>query len=145
MRAQDEEVLQRSSLFRFLPKESFDYLRPLLQEERYDFGEVIVQQGDPAEQFYILLSGRARAIKIDQNGEEIALATLRPGDAFGESALGEGGKRTATVRCSTAVEVVRINRSDFLKLCAEVPEISQQLEMTKRYRTLQGFLYEFSN
>ena len=40
---------------------------------------------------------------------------------------------------------MRLNRSDFLKLCAEVPEIAQQLEITKRHRSLQGFLYEFSN
>ncbi len=79
MRPQAEEVLQRSSLFRFLPRESFEYLRPLLHEERHDFGEVIIRQGEPAEQVYVLLSGRARAIKIDQNGEEIALATLTPG------------------------------------------------------------------
>ncbi|MGI9087993.1 MAG: peptidase domain-containing ABC transporter [Chthoniobacterales bacterium] len=145
MRAQDEEVLERSSLFRFLPKESFEHLRPLLREESFDFGEVIVRQGDPADSFYVLLSGRARAIKVDQNGNEIALATLRPGDVFGEAALGEGGVRTAMVRCSTAVDVLRLNRADFLQLCKEQPELEHQMEMTKRHRALQGFLYEFSN
>ncbi len=145
MRAQDEEVLQRSSLFRFLPKEHFEQLRPLLKEERYEFGDVIVHQGEEADAFYVLLSGRARAIKVDQNGAEIALATLRPGDVFGEAALAEGGIRNAMVRCSTAVEALRLNRSDFLKLCDEVPALKQQVEMTKRHRALQGFLYEFSN
>src|SRR5205085_12193128 len=89
MRLQDEEILQRTSLFRFLPHEFFDELRPLLKEESYEFGDVIVHQGDPADSFYVLMSGRARAIKVDQNGNEIALATLRPGDVFGEAALGE--------------------------------------------------------
>lgn len=145
MRTQDEEILQRSSLFRFLPKESFEHLRPLLREERYDFGEVIVHQGDPADAFYILLSGRARAIKVDQNGGEIALATLRPGDVFGEAALAEGGARSAMVRCSTAVEVLRLNRADFLELCTSQPELQHHVELTKRHRALQGFLYEFSN
>ena len=68
MRVQDEEILQRSSLFRFLPKEHFERLRPLLHEERFEFGDVIVQQGEPADSFYVLLSGRARAIKSDPNG-----------------------------------------------------------------------------
>ena len=85
MRVQDEEVLQRSSLFRFLPEEHFERLRPLLNEEHFEFGDVIVQQGEPADSFYVLLSGRARAIKLDPNGGEIALATLRPGDVFGEA------------------------------------------------------------
>ncbi|HEX8679448.1 MAG TPA: cyclic nucleotide-binding domain-containing protein, partial [Chthoniobacterales bacterium] len=145
MRAHEEEVLQRTSLFRFLPKEHFEELRPLLKEERYEFGDVIVHQGDPADAFYVLLSGRARAIKTDQNGTEIALATLRPGDVFGEAALGEGGTRNASIRCSTAVEVLRLARSDFLELCAEVPALKEQVEITKRHRALQGFLYEFSN
>ncbi|MDQ6622457.1 MAG: peptidase domain-containing ABC transporter [Verrucomicrobiota bacterium] len=145
MRAQDEEVLQRTSLFRFLPEEHLDDLRPLLKEERYEFGDVIVHQGDPADAFYVLLSGRARAIKVDQNGTEIALATLRPGDVFGEAALGEGGTRNASIRCSTAVEVLRLARTDFLELCRRVPALQEQVEITKRLRALQGFLYEFSN
>ncbi|MBA2433133.1 MAG: peptidase domain-containing ABC transporter [Chthoniobacterales bacterium] len=145
MRTQDEEVLQRSSLFRFLPESHFDQLRPLLREEHYEFGEVIVQQGDPADSLYVLLSGRARAIKVDQNGNEIALATLRPGDVFGEAAVGDGGIRMAMVRCSTAVDCLRLDRADFLDLCAHVPELRHQMEITKRHRALQGFLYEFSN
>ncbi len=145
MRAQDEEVLQRTSLFRFLPLEFLDEIRPLLQEEHYEFGDVIVHQGDPADAFYVLLSGRARAIKTDQSGNEIALATLRPGDVFGEAALGEGGTRNASVRCSTAVEALRLGRDDFLALCARVPELQEQVELIKRHRSLQGFLYEFSN
>jgi len=145
MRPQDEEVLQRSSLFRFLPKEHFERLRPLLKEERYEFGDVIVQQGAPADSFYVLLSGRARAIKTDQNGTEIALATLRPGDVFGEAALGEGGMRSAMIRCSTSVEALRLNRGDFFALCEEVPALKNQVEITRRHRALQGFLYEFSN
>ncbi|CAN5807441.1 hypothetical protein BH20VER1_BH20VER1_09510 [soil metagenome] len=145
MRTQDEEVLQRSSIFRFLPESHFEQLRPLLREEHYEFGEVIVQQGDPADAFYVLLSGRARAIKVDPNGNEIALATLRPGDVFGEAALGDGGLRNAMVRCSTAVDCLRLDRADFLKLCDEVPELQHQMELTRRHRALQGFLYEFSN
>ncbi|HEY0368139.1 MAG TPA: cyclic nucleotide-binding domain-containing protein, partial [Chthoniobacterales bacterium] len=145
MRAQDEEVLQRTSLFRFLPESYLDYLRPLLKEEHYDFGDVIVHQGDSADAFYVLLSGRARAIKTDHSGNEISLATLRPGDVFGEAALGEGGTRNASIRCSTSVDVLRLARSDFLELCAKVPELQEQVEITRRHRALQGFLYEFSN
>jgi HlyB family type I secretion system ABC transporter len=145
MRAAEEEVLQRSSVFRFLPESHFEQLRPLLREERYEFGEVIVQQGDPADAFYILISGRARAIKIDNNGNEIPLATLRPGDVFGEAALGEGGTRTAMVRCSTAVDALKLDREDFLALCQQIPDLRHQMELMRRQRALHGFLYEFSN
>jgi HlyB family type I secretion system ABC transporter len=145
MKATDESLLRRSSLFQFLPDEPFEKLRRLLQEESYEFGDLLVRQGELADSFYVLVSGRARVVKADQAGNEIVLATLKPGDSFGESALTESGTRTATVRCSTAVEALRLDRSDFLELAEEVPELKHYVEITARHRSLHGFLYEFSN
>jgi HlyB family type I secretion system ABC transporter len=146
MNTKDVALLRRSELFQFLPDDDFEKLQALLREEQYDFGDLIVKQGEPANAFYVLISGRARAVKIGANNdEEIVLGSLRPGDSFGEAALIEGGIRTATVRCSTSVEVLRLDRSDFLALAKNVPELKQHVQMTRRVRTLQGFLYEFSN
>ena len=145
MKAKDDNLLRRSLLFQFLPDEYFEKIVPLLQEEEYEFGDIIVRQGDPADAFYVLVSGRARVLKIDKNGNEIPLSTLKPGDSFGEAALTEGGVRTATVHCSTAVEVLRLDRSDILALAEEVPELRRHIEMTARHRALHGFLYQFSN
>src|SRR5205809_7219120 len=146
MNTKDVDLLRRYDLFRFLPKEHFEKIRPLLQEERHAFGDLIVKQGDPASAFYILISGRARVVKSGaNNGEEIVLATLRPGDSFGEAALTEGGTRTATVRCSTSVEVLRLDRAEFLALTETAPEFKEYMQVTRRARTLQSFLYEFSN
>jgi HlyB family type I secretion system ABC transporter len=145
MKAQDGEILRRSSVFRFVSDEHFGAIEPLLQEEHYDFGDVIVKQDDPADSFYVLTRGRARALKIKPDSEEIPLAVLKPGDSFGEAALAEGGTRNATVRCSTAVDVLRIDRTDFLELVHRVPELKQYVETTGRNRALQSFLYQFSN
>ena len=145
MKTQDTEIVRRSSSFRFLSDEHFAALEPLLQEEHYEFGDVIVKQDDPAESFYILTHGRARALKIKADGEEIPLGALKPGDSFGEGALAEGGVRSATVRCSTAVDVLRIDRDDFLKLVKQVPDLKHYIEMIGRNRAVQSFLYQFSN
>ena len=145
MRTRDDALLRRASLFNLLPDEIFEKIEPLLQEEHYDFGEIIVKEGDPADAFYVMTSGRARAIKAVQNGEELPLGTLKPGDSFGEAALAEGGTRSASVRCSTTVDIVRLDRDDFLQLVAEVPELKHHIEMMGRQRSLQSFLYEFSN
>src|SRR5438128_9861279 len=145
MNTQDAELVRRSSVFRFLSEEHFTVLEPLLQEEHYDFGDVIVRQDDAADSFYILTRGRARALKVKADGEEIPLGSLKPGDSFGEAALAEGGTRNATVRCSTAVDVLRIDRSDFLELTKMVPDMRRYVEMTGRNRALQSFLYQFSN
>ena len=145
MKTQDSEILRRSSVFRFLSDEHFNAIEPLLQEERYEFGDIIVKQDEAANSFYVLTKGRARALKIKPDGEEIPLGVLKPGDSFGEAALAEGGTRNATVRCSTAVEVLRIDREDFLQLARRVPELKQYVERTGRNRALQSFLYQFSN
>jgi len=145
MKAEDSEILRHSSVLRFLSDEHFDAIEPLLQEEHFDFGDVIVKQGDPADAFYVLTTGRARALKIRVDGEEIPLGVLKPGDSFGEAALAEGGTRNATVRCSTAVDVLRIDRDDFLQLVSEEPDLKQSIETTGRNRALQSFLYQFSN
>jgi len=144
MKAEDSELLRHSSVLRFLSDEHFDAIEPLLQEEHYDFGDLIVRQGDPADSFYVLTKGRARALKIRADGEEIPLGVLKPGDSFGEAALAEGGTRNATVRCSTAVDVLRIDRDDFQQLVSQEPELKQSIEATGRNRALQSFLYQFS-
>src|ERR1700746_2413321 len=145
MNVEDSEIRGRSSVFRFLSDEHFAAIEPLLQEEHHEFGDVIVKQDDPANSFYVLTRGRARALKSKPDGEKIPLGVLKPGDSFGEAALAEGGTRNATVRCSTAVDVLRIDRTDFLDLVRRVPDLKQYVETTGRNRALQSFLYQFSN
>ncbi|HET7707612.1 MAG TPA: peptidase domain-containing ABC transporter [Thermoanaerobaculia bacterium] len=140
-----EPFLQQSSVFRFFPPEHRDRVRSLFRKVRYDFGDVIVRQGDPADAFYVLTAGRARVIKTSAEGDEIPLSVLRPGSEFGESALLSAEPRTATVRCSSIVEALQLMREDFAKLIAEFPELRGYLEATQRHRTLHSFLYEFSN
>jgi HlyB family type I secretion system ABC transporter len=145
VKTQDSEILRRSSVFRFLSDEHFTAIEPLLQEEHYEFGDIIVKQDEAADSFYVLTRGRARAVKTKPDGEEIPLGVLKPGDSFGEAALAEGGTRNATVRCSTAVDVLRIDRDDFLQLVTQEPDLKQSVETTGRNRAVQSFLYQFSN
>src|SRR5437660_937286 len=145
MKVQDTEILRRSSVFRFLADEHFAAIEPLLEGEHYEFGDVIVKQDDPADAFYVLTRGRARALKIKPGGERIPLGVLKPGDSFEEAALSEGGARNAMVRCSTAVDVLRLDRDDFTELVRRVPDLKQYVETTGQDRALQSFLYQFSN
>jgi cAMP-binding proteins - catabolite gene activator and regulatory subunit of cAMP-dependent protein kinases len=105
---------------------------------------VIVKQGDPANSFYVLTSGRARALKIKPDGEEIPLGVLKPGDSFGEAALAEGGIRNATVRCSTQSMSCGSIAMTFFNSSAACPT-KTYIETTGRNRALQSFLYQFSN
>src|SRR5438445_7877820 len=105
MNTKDVDLLRRSDLFRFLPDEHFEKIRPLLQEERHDFGDLIVKQGDPASAFYILISGRARVVKSElSNGEETVIGKRREGARFEEYAITEAGTRHGTDMCTTSGE-----------------------------------------
>jgi CRP-like cAMP-binding protein len=98
----------------------------------------------PPTPYYILVSG-APGVKLNDKGEELSLNALRPGDEFGDAALLASGIRTATVRCSTAVEALRLSRPDFLDLVRVSPALRDALELSARHAALRGFLYEFSN
>ena len=142
MTPETEDILRQSSFLQFLPKDHFDRVGPLFREVRYDFGDLIVKQGDEADAFFVLTSGRARVVKRGDSGDELVLGSLMPGSEFGESALLRRETRTATVRCSTAVEALRLSRDNFLKVVEAFPKLRNYLETTARWRTLHRFLYE---
>src|SRR5262249_14477824 len=141
----ENAILERTSLFRFVPQEQQARLRGLFKRAHYEFGELIAKQNDPADAFFVILSGRARVIRVDERGQELSLNYLGAGAEFGESTLLSGGTRNASVRCSSSVEVLRLERDDFLRLAEELPEFRHSLELTARWRAMHGFLYEFSN
>lgn len=145
MKDEHARWLAGAACFRFMRERQLERLRELARVERYDFGDVIVREGEAADAFFVLVSGRARVLKRSGAGADLPLNTLRPGAEFGESALDRSAVRTATVRCSGPVEVLRIDRADFLALTDECPEIRTALELTGRWRALHRFLYEFTN
>ena len=130
---------------KFVPEAHYVRLRDSFTYARYEFGEVIVRQGDSADAFFMLVSGRARVLKTSASGVELALNRLAPGDEFGEGALQEGAVRAASVRASTTVEVLRLDRARFLELANELPALREAIELLARWRSLHTFLYEFSN
>ncbi|PWU13731.1 MAG: hypothetical protein C5B50_18680 [Verrucomicrobia bacterium] len=145
MNGLSQDVLDNSGLFRFVPESERPRLRKLFKPEHYEFGDLIVRQGDQADAFFVLVSGRARVVKMSDNGQELSLNMLRAGSEFGEAALLSGGVRNASVRCNSALEVMRLERNDFLALIEQWPEFKKYLELTDRWRALHSFLYEFSN
>jgi HlyB family type I secretion system ABC transporter len=138
-------VLVRSSIFHFVPPEQRERLESLFRPAHFEFGDLIIKQGDLADAFFVLVSGKARVVRTSESGQELSLNLLHAGAEFGEAALLSGGVRNASVRCSSPVDALRLDRGDFLKLIQDFPPFKQYLELTTRWRALHGFLYEFSN
>lgn len=106
----------------------------------FSFGDEIVREGDAADALYVVRAGTARALTTAEDGREVSLAHMRPGESFGELGLVEGGKRTATVRAGGDVEVMRLHGSVVRALAESRPDVRQALERSARRRELNGFL-----
>jgi ATP-binding cassette subfamily B protein len=106
----------------------------------YPFGAVIVREGEPADAFYLLMSGTARVVKQGDDGGEVPLNVLHGGDSFGEAGLLEGGTRTVTVRASGPVEALRLDGTVFNALTRTHPEVRSTFEAVAKERALWNFL-----
>jgi ATP-binding cassette subfamily B protein len=107
---------------------------------QFGFGETIIREGDEPDGFYILGSGIARVVKIGEDGKEVSLSLLQPGDFFGETGLLEGATRTASVRAAGAVRCQRLDVAVFAALVAQYPAIGEAFALQARARRLSNFL-----
>ena len=137
-------ILQELPLLQFLPPDSQELVRNAFTPASFAFGAPIVKEGDPGDAYYVLVSGRARVVKTGERGEEISLNALRPGDTFGEIGLLDAAQRTATVRASSDVEVLRLDKAVFDALVRSRPEIRHYVELQVKHRALHSFLREFT-
>jgi CRP-like cAMP-binding protein len=83
---------------------------------------ILVREGAPAENFYIILTGEAEVLKHEPGSDRLlSLAKLGPGDHFGETALFHEVRRTATVRARTPMTVAMIKARDVRESPASYP------------------------
>jgi EAL domain-containing protein (putative c-di-GMP-specific phosphodiesterase class I) len=103
----------------------------------FDRGAVIFQQGDPGDCAYLIESGEVD-ISIPTDGKEINIASLGPGDMFGELALIDNKSRTASARAAVDTELIVINRDFFDHAFEDIdPTIKYVLRLIiKRFRSL---------
>jgi HlyB family type I secretion system ABC transporter len=142
-----KSILAGTTLFRYLHPDLQSRVAALCEHQEFGFGQLVVREGDPADAYFILVTGRARAVKRGEDGKEVPLNSLQAGDGFGEAALLDGahGVRSASIRCSSAVTVLRIAREPFLELMRQAPELRGYVEMSRRWRSLHGFLHQSSS
>jgi NADH dehydrogenase len=87
-----------------------------LARAHYKQGEVIFNQGDPGDLFYMIENGQVE-ILVKNGGEPPKIVrTMGPGESFGELALMGQTHRTATVRCASPVNVIAMKNEDFSTL-----------------------------
>ncbi len=106
-----------------LPAELVEALRRRGTEQRHAEGAVVVAEGDPARSMYLVHEGELRITVRGEDGRDVELNRLGPGDYFGELMLGSP-VRTATARALSAVRLTMVTRDQFEALLAERPDLA---------------------
>src|SRR6476646_3191308 len=93
----DSQSLARIPLLKDVAPEALGTLARSLRRRSYRRGEVIFHQGDPGDTLHLVQEGRVKVVLPSETGDEAVLAILGPGDCFGELALLDGERRSASV------------------------------------------------
>ena len=121
------ELLARVPVLSTLERDDLERIADLAVPRTFEPGQVVFREGDASDTCYIVRSGRARAVREHSGGRTITLATFGPGDIFGELALFEDERRSATVEAIEQTGVVAVLGPDMRRLMVEHPGISARL------------------
>ena len=107
----------------------------------FNDGEVIIRQGDAGDFMYEILDGQVEVFQKRER-EEVRLAILGKGEFFGEMAIFEREKRSATVRAHGRVRVLTVDKKILLRRISEDPSLALRIleRMSHRIRAMDNEL-----
>ncbi|HWD84164.1 MAG TPA: Crp/Fnr family transcriptional regulator [Solirubrobacteraceae bacterium] len=121
------EALRKIPVFSSLPDEELAQVADVALPRSYASGQTVFREGDESNTCYIVRSGRARAVREHSDGRSITLAHFGPGDIFGELAMFDNERRSATIQTLEDTELTAILGSDMQRLMHRHPDIAVHL------------------
>jgi CRP/FNR family transcriptional regulator len=122
-------LLARVPVFEELTEDDLRRVAEVSVPRAFAAGDVVFREGDDSDTCYVVQSGHARALREHADGRQITLATFGPGDIFGELAMFDDERRSATVEAIDDLEVTGILGPDMRRLMREHPDIAVQLSI----------------
>ena len=123
-------------IFKGLSDEQIVEVARELQIERYRAGEIIFNEKDEGQNFYIINQGRVKILRQGSGQANKLVVTLSSGDFFGETALLYGRRRSATAEADGETELLRLSKADFDQLLHKFPHIRPNLLLSTESRDL---------
>ena len=108
--------MARSPLFQGIEPDELTRIAETMGRRRYRRQEVIFHEGDPGDSLHVVVEGRVKITRESLEGGEAIVATLGPGDSFGELVLLDGAARSATATAMDSTETVTLTRTAFQRL-----------------------------
>jgi CRP/FNR family transcriptional regulator len=121
------ELLGRVPVFSTLEQGDLERIAEVAVPRAFEPGQAVFREGDSSDTCYVVRQGHLRAIRSHPDGRTITLATFGPGDIFGELAMFEDERRSATVEAIDATSVVGVLGPDMRRLMGEHPSIAARL------------------
>jgi CRP-like cAMP-binding protein/Fe-S-cluster-containing hydrogenase component 2 len=131
--------LRKVPLFSTLDDSTLEKLEVGVKLKSYKPGDIIFNEGDQGDSLYVIRTGFVKITKKHMDKEQI-IAYLSQGNYFGEMALLEDEKRTASVSAFTNVEVLQVLKEDFNMLLNADPKLAEGIKdiiMERKLRTLR--------
>jgi CRP-like cAMP-binding protein len=137
--ADNTEFLKRVPMFEDLDKRSLEAIANAAVEQKYDAAQEIMRQGDIGVGAFIIRSGKVEVVQ-DKDGKPHRLATLGPGEMFGEMALLDEFPRSASVRALEPTTLLGLQRWHFRGILESHPQIALAIlpVLTRRLRNAEG-------
>jgi CRP-like cAMP-binding protein len=110
------DSLRRCVLFAHVDEEPLRVLIGQMRPRRFRRGEVIFHQDDVGDALHVVVAGAVKIVLPSEGGDEAIIASLHPGDFFGELALLDAGPRSTTATALEATETLTLRRDAFLDL-----------------------------
>jgi CRP-like cAMP-binding protein len=121
------ELLGRVPVFSTLESDDLQRIADMAVPRRFEPGQAVFREGDASDTCYVVREGHARAVRSHGDGRTITLATFGPGDFFGELAMFEDERRSATVEAIEPTSLVGVLGPDMRRLMSEHAEIAVRL------------------
>ena len=131
------ELLRELPLFSTLSDEELGGVAVAADRVRLESGEIVFWEGDSSNTCYVIRSGHAAAVREHPAGRSITLARFGPGDLFGELAMLDNERRSATVQTVDDVEAIAIRGEDMRRLLRQHPEIALKMVIALGQRLRQ--------
>lgn len=131
-------VLKSVEIFAGLSDAELTALEESSIRRSYPKNTVIINENDVADSLYVIESGKVKVYCSDKNGKEFIMNTLMGGDYFGELALLDDDRRSASVRTMEKADFCIIYKQDFNRVLDLHPNIAKTLikNITRRVRAL---------
>lgn len=129
--------LQKINLFNAIPPEQMEELDRITRMAAVKKRETIYLPGDPSRQVYLLKSGRVKIARISEEGREVTLALLEPGEIFGELEILDDSPRDTLAEALDDSQLCVIQRETFLTLIRSRPELAFRLTKLIGFRMRQ--------